>query len=228
MTLIIIEPPREGFGADRFLIRNGARARNAQAIALRPFIQELPERLVDPAQFPQPGRRGPSRVAATFPRPSTTREQTETLNLTPEGIEHLLGGEARLPCVPDEVYTFYQVQAVATGATSRQPSLRFAWPFRITHIQAWTLTTPSNVGVNISVGVAPGDGLVGVVPAGLINVINFQATPGEVLVNVDETPIDFFPNFAVSSPDWHIHVLFTNVNSTLISIAIIVEVEKLG
>ncbi|KKN21894.1 hypothetical protein LCGC14_0920800 [marine sediment metagenome] len=121
MTLIILEPPREGFGADRFLIRNGARARNELAIRLRPFIQELPERLIDPAQFPQPGRRGPSRPPPTFPG---TREQRSETSSTIES-ENLLTGEVSVPAPSVECVAAIQGGTHLFNFSIGTPALEF-------------------------------------------------------------------------------------------------------
>lgn len=227
MGLITLEPPREGFGADRFIIRNGARERNAEAIALRPFIQELPERLVDPAQFPMPGRRGPSRVKPSFPKPITTREETESISLTETGVGQLLGGEQALPCTASQTRSWSFTLTVLAAAEFLLVTPKMAWPFKINHIVVSTFTAPAINAAHMRFWVAPGEGRNTVISPGRIPVIlTTSLAAGSLDPNL--RPKSLFPAYPVSQPNWHIQIQADNGTAgTLIFIGHI-ELERLG
>lgn len=227
MALITLEPPREGFGADRFLIRNGARERNAVAIALRPFIQELPERLVDPAQFPMPGRRGPSRVKPSFPTPISNRETTEEIRLSEGGVAPLLGGEQALPCTASQVRSWTFTQTVATGNESLVVTLPLPWPFKINHITATTRSAPLDNNSHLRIWVAPGTGNNGVISPGRIPVL---VNALEVAGSLDPitTPKHLYPAYPVSQPNWHIQLIAENSTGGTLIYQTHIEIERLG
>ncbi len=136
MALTEIPGGPRNFGAARFLVRNGARERDAAARLLRPLIQELPERLIDPAEFPQPGRRGPSRSEASFPGSRERREETENI-VVGEGVRP---GEPGTPgilsCAPLGGFTLTLGGVTPALTNDVNISNRIPYPFMITHIQA--------------------------------------------------------------------------------------------
>lgn len=227
MALITIEPPREGFGADRFLIRNGARARNEIAIALRPFIQELPERLVDPAQFPPPGRRGPSRITPTFPRATDRREESENIVLSEAGIAAEIGGTQALACIPSQTRTFSLSQTLTTGTSRARGTIAFPWAFRITHFETFTLAAVAGNVAIVALFVAPGIPLNDVASPGRVGV-TLRITGAASGVNVQTVPKVFYPGFVVSQPNWHVQITFDNPSASTVDFFVLLELERLG
>lgn len=213
MTLIVLEPPREGFGADRFLIRNGARARNELAIALRPFIQELPERLIDPAQFPQPGRRGASRPPPTFP---STREQRAEVSSEIES-ENLLTDQTSDPSPVAEcvgainggTHQFNFVIGTPADEFQGQTGQAIPRPFIINSV-GYISTVARNLSIVFLIEVADDDETV-TIPGG---VFPRESILGEFSVGQNTFPTNTFmmqfPNHKISRAGRFIKMWFFN------------------
>lgn len=139
-----IKPGGAGFGQRRFVVRGRIVAPEEQIVGLRALYNEYPERFPVAPQFPQPGRRGPSRPrepasapVPVFPpdRPRTVRDLPPNLGNAPYDLPasiDLLDGDSMVV-----------TPLVGAGATTIVLSNIITRPFMITQYSYWAdIATP--------------------------------------------------------------------------------------
>lgn len=149
-----IKPGARGFGQRRFLIRDRIYAPEPQTAALRLLYNEYPERPAINPDFPQPGRRGPSRAPVTTGQPAPAppgpqtifpglrpRETRETGALSAPGVI-LAGPTNSSPNLPGG--SFFSSPAIGAASTRVTIGGRLWAPAIVNHVAYWAnVTTPA-------------------------------------------------------------------------------------
>jgi hypothetical protein len=225
-----------GFGAVRFVVRGPHSYRPDHHLVLRPLYNEYPERFALDPNYPQPGRRGPSRPPLSSGEPPSTTEPRSSLYPTPrlrgpvEIVSYSPGpaGEdlgAGGNCFP-RGETHAQLQSVNATTTLNVTGATIRGPFVVTRFYVqMDKTTGVNVGVKLIVGIGPVPGSDTTDDDGYPIVRNAFNLPAEV--EPEREGIEGFPNLHVPTGDYHLKFILRNGDASATQFQCLVDIVYL-